>query len=320
MCGSNPPAHCGASGLSDRQLAAARFVARGRGSVEIAQRLHVNRHTVARWRRRPAFIAEVERLRSRITRAATAPLRAEIFDQITQTPPTRYNPPTAMPDPSANKEIVLAPQDAIIAFHLLYYLSGHRDEGTWQRTFWMGIRTEKCPLDLWVYQEILHSIRPQLIIETGTRHGGSALFLCNMLDLLGGEGEVVTVDIVRPPRGPNHPRLTYLTGSSTAPDMVAEVHRRAAGKQRVLVILDSDHSKQHVLEEMRAYHGLVSRGSYMIVEDTNVNGHPIWPEHGPGPMEAIDEFMTTNHDFIIDSRCEKFLLTFNPRGYLRRKD
>jgi cephalosporin hydroxylase len=86
-----------------------------------------------------------------------------------------------------------------------------------------------------------------------------------------------------------------------------------------MVILDSDHKRDHVLAEMRAYHDLVTPGSYMIVEDTNVNGHPVWPEHGPGPMEAVELFLRENSSFQIDHRCENHLLTFNPNGFLRRK-
>src|SRR4029453_18505142 len=95
--------------------------------------------------------------------------------------------------------------------------------------------------------------------------------------------------------------------------------RRAAGKSSVLVVLDSDHTRDHVLAEMRAYHALVTPGSYMIVEDSNVNGHPVWAKHGPGPMEAIEAFMRENSDFAIDKQAEKFLFTFNPNGYLWKK-
>ena len=224
-----------------------------------------------------------------------------------------------MPQTPQPTEIVVTPEELIALFHDYYYAQGHRKSGTWSQTFWMGTRTEKCPLDLWIYQEIIHSIKPQLIIETGTRHGGSALYLSHLFDLLG-QGEVITIDILRPPHGPTHPRLTYLTGSSTDPKILEEVRRRAEGKKPVLVILDSDHQYPHVIDELRAYHSLVTPGSYMIVEDTNVNGHPVWPKHGPGPMEALDTFMKENNDFVIDKRCEKFLLTFNPRGFLRRKD
>lgn len=203
-------------------------------------------------------------------------------------------------------------------FHQLYYQLGHTKQGTWDRTYWMGVACEKCPFDMWVYQELLYRIRPQLIIETGTRHGGSAWFYAHMCDLLG-TGEIVTVDILKNGRVPHHPRITYLIGSSTDPAIVAQIRARAQGKSPVFVILDSDHSAPHVLAEMRLYHSLVTPGSYMVVEDTNVNGHPVYPDHGPGPLEAVSQFTMENHDFEIDRDCERHLVTMHPYGWLRKR-
>ena len=199
------------------------------------------------------------------------------------------------------------------AFHRLYY-----DTAVWKDTYWLGVRTQKCPLDLWVYQEILHEVRPDLVIETGTAHGGSAYYLASVMDLLG-RGEIVTVDIHPVEGRPEHARITYLTGSSTADEVVEQVERLAEGHERILVILDSDHSREHVLDELRIYSRFVSPGSYLIVEDTNVNGHPAKPEHGPGPMEALEEFLPGTDEFEMDAAREKFFLTFNPRGFLRKK-
>ena len=198
-------------------------------------------------------------------------------------------------------------------FHRLYYGSD-----VWRETFWMGVRTAKCPLDLWVYQEILSELRPGLIVESGTAWGGSALFLASMCDLLG-TGRVLTVDVEHSDERPVHPRITYLHGSSTAPDIVAEVRANAAQVASVIVILDSDHSYDHVRSELVAYAPIVSPGSYLIVEDSNINGHPVMPEFGPGPWEATQEFLEEDADFTLDRSREKFLLTFNPRGFLKRR-
>lgn len=199
-------------------------------------------------------------------------------------------------------------------FHRLYYGSSSR---TWKDTGWFGVGVKKCPLDLWVYQEILHEVRPDVIIETGTRFGGSAFFLASICDLLG-QGRVVTVDIEHSDDRPSHDRITYLTGSSTDPATVEKVKSEIGENEAVLVILDSDHSRDHVLAEMRMYGPVVTNGSYLIVEDSNVNGHPVRPNFGPGPMEAIDTFLSDGDDFVVDDAREKFFMTFNPRGYLKR--
>lgn len=189
---------------------------------------------------------------------------------------------------------------------------------TWQDTRWMGVPTAKCPLDLWIYQEILAETRPQLVVETGTYRGGSALFLAQMCDLLG-QGSVLTIDLEAQPDLPRHPRIRYLQGSSVADAVVEEVSRAARDAGTCLVILDSDHSRQHVARELSCYAPLVSPSSYLIVEDTNVNGHPVRPDFGPGPAEAVAEFLASNPGFSRDRRREKLLLTFNPGGYLRRR-
>jgi cephalosporin hydroxylase len=205
-------------------------------------------------------------------------------------------------------------QEALIRqFNRLYYYSSHR---TWKDTRHRGIHVQKCPLDLWVYQELIHEVRPDVIIETGTLDGGSAYFLADMCEL-NGTGRVVSVDIQPSPNLPTHDRITYVTGSSTDPDIVAAIKTALPGGA-VLVILDSDHSRDHVLQEMETYGPMVTKGSYMIVEDTNINGHPVLPNFGPGPMEAVAEFLRNHPEFAIDEEREKFMVTQNPSGYLRR--
>jgi cephalosporin hydroxylase len=182
---------------------------------------------------------------------------------------------------------------------------------------WLGRETIKYPTDLWVYQEILASLQPRAVIETGTWHGGSALFLATVLDALG-EGRVISIDSDPRDDLPSHPRITYLTGSSTDPEVVARARDLVGDARPVLVILDSDHSRDHVLAELRAYAGMVDVGGYVIVEDTIVNGNPVYPDFGPGPAEAVEAFLAENDGFEADRSREEMLVTANPGGYLRR--
>lgn len=207
-------------------------------------------------------------------------------------------------------------EDIVTRFHKLYYDSALLG-GTHKDTFFLGIPTRKCPLDTWAYQEIIYDKKPDLIIECGTSHGGSALYMASICDLVG-KGEILTIDIEDLPRPP-HKRIKYLLGSSVSGDIVEKVKQALRGKEKVMVILDSDHSKDHVLKELEIYNKFVTSGQFLIVEDTNVNGHPVYIEHGPGPMEALDEFLKTNNDFVESGVGSKFLLTFNPRGYWIKK-
>jgi cephalosporin hydroxylase len=197
-------------------------------------------------------------------------------------------------------------------FHRMYHGSPGR---TWQNTRWLGAPLLKCPFDLWIYQELLTRVRPDVIVETGTHKGGSAFYLASICDLLD-HGRVITVDVREKSDRPQHPRITYLTGSSTSAEIVSRITNEASGT--TMVILDSNHSRDHVLEELEAYSPLVAPGSYVIVEDTNVNGHPSHPKFGPGPWEAVEAFLASHPEFRVDVDCEKFFLTMNPRGYLQR--
>jgi cephalosporin hydroxylase len=171
-------------------------------------------------------------------------------------------------------------------------------------------------MDLMTYQEILYDTRPDVLVEAGTFKGGSALFFASMMDLLD-HGRVITIDIKDYGR-PSHPRITYLQGFSTAPEILTTVKNAISPGDRVMVVLDSDHSAENVRKELRAYGPLVTVGAYLVVEDTNINGHPVLPGHGPGPTEALDEFLKTDTGFVRDPSREKFLLSFNPGGFLKK--
>lgn len=202
---------------------------------------------------------------------------------------------------------------AVESFNRHYYRSG-----VWEDTRWMGVPIAKAPTDMIAYAEILHETRPDLLIETGTWFGGSALYFAHLMDILS-KGRVISIDIQKHDARPKHPRITYAVGSSTDPDAIAWLAGEAADR-RTMVILDSDHRKRHVAAELAAYAPLVSQGHYLVVEDTNVNGHPVEWKQGPGPMEALDDWLPDHPEFERDSRPERFMLTFNPSGWLCRRE
>jgi len=206
----------------------------------------------------------------------------------------------------------------IDAFQTAFYQS----RWTHNLTHWLGISILKNPLDLWIYQELLFTTRPTLVIETGTAYGGSALFFAHMLDRRGEPGRVISIDIEPAERLPQHPRLTFVRGSSTDPRIVTDVRALAQRSERVMVILDSDHSEAHVTRELECYADLVTPGCYLVVEDTHYNGRPVpdtWMG-GPGPGPAVDAWLTNHPDFVRDLTAERFMMTFYPGGWLRREE
>lgn len=199
-------------------------------------------------------------------------------------------------------------------FHKLYY---HSPARPWLNTHWLGIPVLKCPLDVWIYQEIIHEIKPDVIIECGTYKGGSALFFAALCEFIK-HGRVITIDIQEDAQRPKHERITYLLGSTIASEIVAQVRALIKPNETVMVVLDSDHSMPYVLQEMKTYSTFVTSGSYLIVEDTSINGHPVAPQYGPGPMEAVQVFLQENNSFVVDKTREKFFMSFNPNGYLKK--
>ena len=208
-----------------------------------------------------------------------------------------------------------AEKEVISNFHNLYFRLNEKKSGL--LLSWMGYQTGKLPSDLWVYQEMLYSIRPDLIIECGTHHGGSALFLANMLEMLG-SGRVITIDLYPRDGRPEHELITYLSGSSTDKKIFNLITEQISPNDRVLVILDSDHTMDHVQAELELYKSLITVGSYLVVEDTFLGGHPSHENFGPGPMKAVKQFLNSNSNFVIDKSLEKFLFTLNRNGFLKR--
>jgi cephalosporin hydroxylase len=201
---------------------------------------------------------------------------------------------------------------------------------------WMGLPIIQYPQDIVAMQEIIWRVKPDLIIETGIARGGSLIFYASMLELLaccgGDEGSVVAIDIdIRDHNRraiEDHPmskRIEMIQGSAIAPEIVAQVKSKAEGKKRVLISLDSDHTHDHVLEELRAYAGMVTPGSYIVAFDTLVEdisdeaiGDRPWSK-GNNPKTAVWEFLKEDDRFVIDASIhQKLQVTVAPDGFLKR--
>jgi cephalosporin hydroxylase len=202
---------------------------------------------------------------------------------------------------------------------------------------WLGRSIIQYPQDIIAMQEIIWQVKPDLIIETGIAHGGSLIFSASMLELLalcGGpaDAEVLGVDIeIRPHNRKaieEHPmfrRISMIEGDSTADKVIARVHEKAENHRTVLVCLDSNHTHDHVLKELRAYAPLVRKGSYCVVFDTIIEKMPAcsFPDRpwdvGNNPWTAVQEYLTETDRFEIDEDIpNKLLITVAPDGYLKR--
>jgi cephalosporin hydroxylase len=229
----------------------------------------------------------------------------------------------------------VAVTEVIRAFHEIYYNSQ-----AWDKNTFLGFQIKQCPMDLQAYQELIFRSKPSYIIQTGVAGGGSLLYFATMLDLCGAPDSAVVVGvdlkITAAARKLKHPRVRLVEGSSVEPSVLAAVRSHlptpvkttgktvaggtgVSGASGGMVMLDSDHRAPHVAKELELYREWVGVGSWMIVEDTNVNGNPVFPQHGPGPMEAVDVFLKSDKHFVRDeSPWKRNLISFHHGGWLRR--
>jgi cephalosporin hydroxylase len=211
-----------------------------------------------------------------------------------------------------------------------WFLATSRFEYSYHFT-WLGRPIIQYPQDMIAMQEIIWKVKPDLIIETGIAHGGSLIFHASMLELLGGDGQVLGIDIdirehnrIEIEKHPMYKRINMIQGSSIDEDIARQIHDFAKDKKRILVLLDSMHTHDHVLKELQLYSPLVTEGSYLVVFDTIIEDMPDdmfsdrpWGK-GNNPKTAVWEFLKTNDRFEIDREMEnKLLITVAPDGYLK---
>jgi cephalosporin hydroxylase len=196
---------------------------------------------------------------------------------------------------------------------------------------WMGRPIIQLPQDIIALQEIIWSVKPDLIIETGIAHGGSLIFHASILELIGSPGRVLGIDIdIRAhnreaiEKHPMFKRIDLIEGSSVDSKIADRVKAAAQGKKRVMVILDSNHTHEHVLRELELYAPLVTKGSYLVVLDTIVEDLPAdtFPDRpwspGNNPKTAVREYLKRTDRFVVDKATEdKLQITAAPEGYLR---
>lgn len=186
-----------------------------------------------------------------------------------------------------------------------------------QKTSYFGVKTLKNPMDFWVYQEIIVEQQPDVVIEIGNNWGGSTLALAHLLDNLK-HGKIIGVDINHSKvsnKVKQHPRITLIE------DDAANAYDKIRGlinpDENVLIIEDSAHTYDNTLKVLKLYSDFISKGGYFIIEDS-ICHHGLDVGPSPGPYEAIEDFIAERDDFIIDRDKESFLITWNPKGFLRR--
>lgn len=196
---------------------------------------------------------------------------------------------------------------------------------------WLGRPIIQLPQDIMAIQELIWKSKPELIIETGIAHGGSLIFHSSLLELIGQKGKVLGIDIdIRKhnseeiKKHPMSKNIDMIEGSSINEEVVQQVYKYAYGKKNIMVILDSNHTHEHVLKELNFYSSLVKKDNYLIVLDTLIEDMPddlsnnrSWGK-GNNPKTAVREFLKSNDRFVNESKVDnKLLLTVAPEGYLR---
>ena len=201
-------------------------------------------------------------------------------------------------------------------FHRYWYYSH-----IWEEHTYMGYNVKQLPFDLMLYQEIIFDRRPSYIVQTGVSLGGSIIFFAHILDAMQADSSavVVGIDIKLTPeaRTISHPRIHLIEGSSVDNQTIQAVENLLPNHNG-MVSLDSDHSFEHVRQELQLYQQFVGLNQFLVAEDTNLNNHPVNSLFGPGPYEAVVEFLKTTDKFVQDDLWKKNMFSFHQYGWLRR--
>ncbi len=206
------------------------------------------------------------------------------------------------------------------AFHVMYYFSPN----THHKNEFLGYKIDQLPIDMMTYQEIVFNEKPPFIIQTGIDKGGSLLYFATLLDIINADDSalVIGIDLTLSAEAKSlvHPRIRLIEGSSTDPVILSKV-KSIIPSPYGLVSLDSDHTQKHVYNELMAYAGFTDINKHLVVEDTNINGHPVYPSFGPGPKEAVDKFLSERHDFVRDNDIwQRNIISFHQGGWLIKRD
>jgi cephalosporin hydroxylase len=284
-------------------------------------------HSAMRWQRqerteqRPGSTrlalsrGEAAQEASYVDRKAVLRIWAALFESM----PTPWDFVKKVTTPSLARHFYQPTGSESNEYHKWYY-----NTEVFNKVSWMGVNCQKSVSDMWNYQEILFELKPSLIVEFGTHYGGSALFFATIMRQIGKPFKVLSVDVYHGPLKPaarDDPDIMFVESRSTVPAIAEHIRRlRSEFPGKVFAILDSDHSMNHVLAEMKLLRPLLCAGDYLVVEDSNMNGHPVLPGWGPGPYEAIEAYeQEFPDDYTHDvAREKKFGWTQAPNGYLIR--
>lgn len=194
------------------------------------------------------------------------------------------------------------------------WIEYYQDNVVTKQVHYRGVPTWKNVFDLWVIQEIIHETRPEIVVEIGSKFGGTTLWLSDAMKTAA-SGSVISVDLKRPQIDfPENVR--FIEGDSIAPATVAQV-QGLCGRRRTMLLADGNHAADHVFQELVLYGPMVAPGCYFVVEDGIVDVMD-WQQYQPGPLVAVQRFLAENSSFVPDERREKFILTYAPGGFLKR--